>query len=140
MADQKTQNPKDPSLYHLPPQSIEAEESLLSAILVDNNTLLDVAEVLSAADFYRSAHQKIFAAVMDLFDRGEPADLVTLVNNLKEKGHLDAVGGATYLARLVDTVPVAVNAQHYAKIIADKASLRRLIEKANAITKRCYER
>jgi replicative DNA helicase len=116
------QNQKDPSLYHLPPQSIEAEESLLSAILVDNNTLLDVIEILSTADFYRTAHQKIFASIMDLFDRGEPVDLVTLANNLKEKGHLDAVGGASYLARLVDAVPVAVNAQHYAKISERKAS------------------
>ncbi|MGW8304085.1 MAG: replicative DNA helicase [Desulfobacterales bacterium] len=139
MAEQQLQSQKDPSLYRLPPQSIEAEESLLSAILVDNNTLLDVIEILSTDDFYRTAHQKIFASIMDLFDRGEPVDLVTLANNLKEKGHLEAVGGASYLARLVDAVPVAVNAQHYAKIVADKASLRHLIEKANAITKRCYD-
>ena len=139
MADQQPQNQKDPSLYHLPPQSIEAEESLLSSILLDNNTLLDVVEILAVADFYRTAHQKIFAAIIDLFDKGEPIDLVTLANNLKEKDQLDAVGGASYLARLVDAVPLAVNAQHYAKIIADKASLRRLIEKANAIAKRCYD-
>jgi replicative DNA helicase len=139
MADQQLQNQKDPSLYHLPPQSIEAEESLLSAILVDNNTLLDVVEILSADDFYRTAHQKIFAAIIDLFDNGEPVDLVTLANNLKARGQIEAVGGASYLARLVDAVPMAVNAQHYAKIIADKASLRRLIEKSNAIAKRCYD-
>ncbi len=139
MADQQVQKQKDPSLYHLPPQSIEAEESLLSAILVDNNTLLDVVEILSADDFYRTAHQKIFAAIIDLFDNGEPVDLVTLANNLKERGHIEAVGGASYLAQLVDAVPLAVNAQHYAKIIADKASLRRLIEKTNAIAKRCYD-
>jgi replicative DNA helicase len=139
MADQQLQNQKDPSLYHLPPQSIEAEESLLSAILLDNNTLLDVVEVLAVADFYRTAHQKIYAAIIDLFDKGEPTDLVTLANILKEKGQLDSIGGASYLARLVDAVPLAVNAQHYAKIIADKASLRRLIEKANAIAKRCYD-
>ena len=139
MADQQLQNQKDPSLYHLPPQSIEAEESLLSAILLDNNTLLDVVEVLAVADFYRTAHQKIYAAIIELFDKGEPIDLVTLANNLKEKGQLEGVGGASYLARLVDAVPLAVNAQHYAKIIADKASLRRLIEKANAIAKRCYD-
>ena len=139
MADQQLQNQKDPSLYHLPPQSIEAEESLLSAILLDNNTLLDVVEVLAVADFYRTAHQKIYAAIIELFDKGEPIDLVTLANSLKEKGQLDAIGGASYLARLVDAVPLAINAQHYAKIIADKASLRRLIEKANAIAKRCYD-
>ena len=139
MADQQLQNQKDPSLYHLPPQSIEAEESLLSAILLDNNTLLEVVEVLAVADFYRTAHQKIYAAIIELFDKGEPIDLVTLANNLKEKGQLESVGGASYLARLVDAVPLAINAQHYAKIIADKASLRRLIEKANAIAKRCYD-
>ncbi len=139
MADHQLQKQKDPSLHRLPPQSIEAEESLLSAILVDNNTLLDVVEILSADDFYRTAHQRIFAAIIDLFDKGEPVDLVTLANNLKERDQLDAVGGATYLARLVDEVPLAVNAQHYAKIIADKSSLRRLIEKTNAIAKRCYD-
>jgi replicative DNA helicase len=125
MADQQLQNQKDPALYHLPPQSIEAEESLLSAILLDNHTLLDIVEILDAGDFYRTAHQKIFAAIIDLFDKGEPVDLVTLANNLKGRGQLEEIGGASYLARLVDAVPLAVNAQHYAKIVADKASLRR---------------
>ena len=90
-------------------------------------------------DFYRTAHQKIYAAITDLFDKAEPVDLVTLANKLKEKGQLEEIGGASYLARLVDTVPLAVNARHYAKIVHDKASLRRLIEKANAIVKRCFE-
>ncbi len=131
--------PKDPAPYGLPPQNIEAEESIISAILIDNNTLLDVLETLAPEDFYRTAHQKIYAAVTDLFDKAEPIDLVTLANRLKEKGHLELIGGASYLAKLVDTVPMAVNALHYAKIVHDKASLRRLIEKANAIVKRCFE-
>ena len=139
MAERQGQNPKDPAPYTLPPQNIEAEESLISAILVDNNTLLDVIEILAPEDFYRTAHQKIFAAITDLFDKAEPIDLVTLANKLKEKGHLEEIGSASYLARLVDTVPLAVNAQHYAKIVHDKAALRRLIEKANAIVKRCFE-
>ena len=137
------QNPlkmgKDPSLYHIPPQSLEAEESILSAILVDNNVLLDVIEILSPDDFYRSAHQKIFAAITELFDKGEPIDLVTLANKLNENGCMEEIGGASYLAKLVDAVPLAVNALHYGKIIHDKAALRRLIEKANAIAKRCFE-
>ena len=124
---------------HIPPQNIEAEESLLSAILVDNTALLEVVETLSAADFYRTAHQKIYEAITDLFDKAEPIDLVTLNNHLKEKGHLEAVGGAAFLARLVDVVPLAANAQHYARIVHDKAVLRRLIEKANAISKRCFQ-
>ena len=129
----------DQAPYGLPPQNIEAEESVISAILIDNDALLDVVETLGPDDFYRTAHQKIYAAIIDLFDKAEPVDLVTLANKLKEMGHLEAVGGASYLARLVDTVPLAVNARHYAKIIHDKASLRRLIEKANAIIKRCFE-
>ncbi len=129
----------DPSLHNLPPQSLEAEESLLSAVLIDNGTLLEVVEMLAPEDFYRSAHQKIFSAATDLFSRSEPVDLVTLTNRLKEAGHLDDVGGAAYLARLVDTAPLAINAQHYAKIIHDKSSLRRLIEKANLIAQRCFE-
>ena len=110
---------KDPALYHVPPHSIEAEESILSAILIDNTALLDVLEILSPKDFYRLAHEKIFSAVVELFNKDEPVDLVTLSNRLREKGHLEEVGGAVFLARLVDTVPLAVNAAHYAKIIHD---------------------
>ena len=139
MPDYPQQIQKDPSLYNLPPQSLEAEESILSAILIDNTVLFEVLEVLGPKDFYRSAHQKIFTAVIDLFTRNEPIDLVTLSNILREKGHLEDIGGATYLARLVDSVPLAINAQYYAKIVHDKACLRRLIEKANEIAKRCFE-
>ena len=139
MADKKSNTGKDPYLYHLPPQSLEAEESILSAILVDNDTLLDVLEILSPDDFYRSAHQKIFSAISELFSRNEPVDLVTLTNILRENDRLEEIGGAAYLANLVDTVPLAVNAQYYAKIVYDKACLRRLIEKSNSIAKRCFE-
>jgi len=139
MPDHDRSTSKDPIPYGLPPQNIEAEEAIISAILIDNDALLDVIEVLGPQDFYRTAHQKIYAAITDLFDKAEPVDLVTLANKLKEMGQLEKIGGASYLARLVDTVPLAVNARHYAKIIHDKASLRRLIEKANAIIKRCFE-
>jgi len=139
MADPPQKSTADPSLHRLPPQNLEAEESLLSAILVDNSTLLDVIEVLTPEDFYKTAHRKIFAAIAELFTRNEPVDLVTLANMLKEQGKLEEVGGASYLARLVDAVPLAVNAQHYARIVHDKAALRRLIEKANDIARRCLE-
>jgi len=139
MANRQFQNKQDPSLYKIPPQSIEAEESLLSGILIDNNTLLDVIDIISPEDFYRSAHQKIFSGVVELFSKNEPVDLVTLTNALKERGNLEEIGGATYLATLVDTVPLAVNAKHYAKIVHDKATLRRLIEKTNEIAKECFE-
>ena len=139
MANRQLQNKQDPSLYKIPPQNIEAEESLLSGILIDNNTLIDIVDIISPEDFYRSAHQKIFSGIVELFSKNEPIDLVTLTNALKERGHLEGIGGATYLATLVDTVPLAVNSKHYAKIVHDKASLRQLIEKANEIAKECFE-
>jgi replicative DNA helicase len=139
MAESPLKIGKDPFLYHVPPQSLEAEESILSAILVDNDTLPEILEILSPKDFYRSSHQKMFTAMTELFSRNEPVDLVTLTNILRERGWLEEIGGATYLANLVDTVPLAVNAQHYAKIVHDKACLRQLIEKSNAIAKRCFE-
>jgi len=139
MSDRPKSSPTDPSLVHLPPQSIDAEESLISAILVDNRTLLDVLDILSADDFYKTAHQKIFGAITDLFSRNEPIDLVTLSNHLKQLGQFESIGGAAYLARLLDSVPLAVNAQYYAKIVHDKAKLRQLIQKASDITRRCFE-
>lgn len=139
MAEGGNQKPKDPSLYHLPPHNMEAEESIISAVLVDNTTLLDILEILSPDDFYHSAHQIIFTAITELFTMSQPIDLVTLSNRLREKDKLEKIGGATYLATLVNTVPMAVNAKYYAKIIHDKACLRRLIEKANLIVQRCFE-
>jgi replicative DNA helicase len=130
---------KDPWLQKVPPQNIEAEQSILSAILIDNNTLPEVLEILSKKDFYREVHQKIFSAMVDLFERSEPADLITVTNILKEQGQLESVGGATYLSELVDTIPMATNAAHYAKIIHEKATLRRLIERTASITSRCFE-
>lgn len=139
MSKNLVQIKKETLSHKLPPQNIEAEESLLSAILIDNSVLIDILDILSPDDFYRSAHQIIFTAISELFSKNEPVDLVTLSNLLRKKKRLDEIGGATYLAKLVDTVPMAVNAQHYAHIIHEKAYLRRLIEKANEITKRCFE-
>lgn len=130
---------KDPWLQKVPPQNIEAEQSILSAILIDNNTLPEVLEILSEKDFYRESHRRIFSGMLDLFERNEPADLITLTNVLKEKGALESVGGASYLAELVDSFPVAANVAHYGRIIRDKATLRRLIERAASITSRCFE-
>jgi len=139
MPDTRSASDHKTARHKLPPQNIEAEESLLSAVLIDNRTLLDILELLVPDDFYKTAHQLIFAGITELFTRNEPIDLVTLTNILKEQGHLEKIGGASYLARLVDTVPLAANAQHYAKIIHDKSALRQLIEKSNAIAQRCFE-
>lgn len=133
------QKVQDPVQTKLPPHSIEAEESILSAILLDNDTLNDVADILKPQDFYKPSHQLIFKSMGELFTKGEPVDLVTLVNQLRETGKLEEAGGATYLARLMDSVPITVNAEYHARIIHDKASLRRLIEKSSDIINRCYE-
>jgi len=130
---------KDPFFYKLTPQNIEAEEAIISAALVNNNTLDDIVDILRPDDFYTTAHKEIFSAITELYTKEKPVDLVTLTNRLKEKGRLDKVGGATYLAEIIDTVPIAVNAQHYARIVYEKASLRRLIGKANDIIKCCFD-
>ncbi len=130
---------QDSWLQKVPPNSVDAEQSILSAVLIDNQVLPEVLEVLSPQDFYREIHGKIFKAMVDLFERNEPADLITLTNLLKQQGQLEAVGGASYLADLVDVVPMAVNARQYAKIVQEKAILRRLIEQSAAITTRCFE-
>ena len=138
MKKSRTKPQNDSMINKLQPQNIEAEASLLSAILIDNSTLDDFVDLLTPSDFYRNAHKKIFGCMIELSKSGEPVDLVTLANILKDRGELAGVGGAIYLAKLIDEVPMAVNAEHYAKIIHDKATLRRLIENAYAIIKNCF--
>ncbi|MEW5735627.1 MAG: replicative DNA helicase [Thermodesulfobacteriota bacterium] len=130
---------KDPSLSRVPPQSIEAEESLLSSLLLDEQAILSVQELLSAEDFYVDAHRKIYEAMLELFGKGEPTDVVTVGNLLKRKKALEESGGLPYLGRLVNEVPMAVNAPFYATIIHEKAVLRRLITRASDIVTRCFE-
>ena len=130
---------KDPYLYHLPPQSLETEESLLASILVDNRTYHDIVDIINPNDFYRSAHQKIFAAMTELFSKKEPVDLSIITNCLRKHGQLEEIGGPLYLTQLIDQVPLAVNAPHYARIVREKSCLRTLIETANFIAKRCFE-
>ena len=129
----------DKSLYKIPPQSIDAEQSIISGILVDNKTLLEVMDILLPNDFYRSAHQKIFSGILRLHLKKEPIDLVTLTNILRENNSLAEIGGATYLALISDTVPIAINAEQYARIVRKASVARRLIEAANEIANAAYE-
>jgi len=129
----------DFSLHKVPPQNIEAEQSILGSILLDNQALNNVLEILSVKDFYNEAHRRIFAATIELSDRNEPCDLITLTNILKNNKQLDAVGGMAYLASLVDNVPSAANAAYYAKIVKEKAILRMLIGTATEILKNSYD-
>ncbi|MGB5216818.1 MAG: replicative DNA helicase [Smithella sp.] len=130
---------KDPSLYKLPPQNIEAEQSVLGSILLENSALNSVQEIISDGDFYSEAHKKIFKTIYDLSEKNEPVDLITLSNALRDKNMLDSVGGMSYLASLVDNVPSAANAANYSKIVKEKAILRGLITTATEIIDSCYE-
>ncbi len=122
----------------LPPQNLDAERSVLGGMLIDNDAINRVVEILDPSDFYRNAHRKIFQAVIELYQANEPSDLVTITNILKNKGELEAVGGASFLATLVDETPTAAHIAHYAKIIREKSILRRLIEGATDIVSRGY--
>ena len=122
----------------IPPQNLEAEVSVLGAALQDPAALLKAMEILRPGDFYKEAHRKIFRASLDLFERNEPVDLVTAANELMRRKELEEVGGATYLASLVDAVPTAANVAHHARIVKDKAVLYALIQKATAVVSRAY--
>ena len=127
------------STHRLPPQNIEAEQCVLGSILLQQNALIKVIEYLIADDFYRDAHRAIFAAMVELFERNKPQDLITVTNILKNKNQLDVIGGPAYLASLTDIVPVLANIGYYGKIIRQKAILRRLIQTSGEIAARCYE-
>lgn len=123
----------------LPPQNIEAEQAVLGGIMIENDAINRIVEFVEEGDFYRESHRKIFRAMAELSERGEPIDLVTLTDFLKNRGDLDEVGGATYLSLLVDGIPTAANCATYAKIIREKSVLRRLIQGATQIVTRGYE-
>jgi replicative DNA helicase len=132
-------NEADLSSHKLPPQHIEAEQSVLGGILIENEAINRVTEILDADDFYRDAHRKIFNALINLSERDEPADLITLTNELRKMDQLDAIGGASYLASLIDSVPTAANIEYYAKIVKEKAILRKLIQTSTEIITQSYE-
>ncbi|MBS1238624.1 MAG: replicative helicase, partial [Deltaproteobacteria bacterium] len=128
----------DTSLHKLPPQNLEAEQSVLGGILLDNQSLNNVLEILGVEDFYSEAHRKIFAAIVELYDKNEPIDIITLSNILKSKNQIDQAGGISYLSSLADNVPSAANIAHYAKIVKEKSILRRLIGTATEILNKSY--
>ena len=129
----------DASLHKVPPQNLEAEQSVLGGILLDNLALNTVLELLETSDFYSEAHRKIFSSIVELSNRNEPCDLITLSNILKDQKRIEQVGGTAYLASLVDNVPSAVNIAYYAKIIKEKSILRRLIGTATEILNKSYD-
>ena len=132
-------NETDLSSHKLPPQNLEAEQSVLGGILIENEAINRVMEILDADDFYRDGHRKIFNALINLSERDEPADLITLTNELRKIDQLDSIGGASYLASLIDSVPTAANIEYYAKIVKEKSILRKLIQTSTEIITQSYE-
>ncbi len=120
------------------PHNLEAERSVLGAILLHNAAFNEAAELIDSRDFYRDAHRRIFDKMVQLSERNEPIDLVTLKEELGRSGEIEQVGGPAYIAALVDGVPRATNVQHYARIVKEKATLRNLIHAATTILGSAY--
>ena len=129
-------NMKQPG--RIPPHNDEAERSVLGSILQDKDVFFEVSEFVREADFYSDAHKEIFDAMQELYGRSEPVDIITVGEALQRRKSLEAVGGRSYIASLSGSVPTTANAAQYAKIVADKAVLRRLISAASGIAEECF--
>ena len=129
----------DLSQPRLPPQNVEAEQSVLGAVLLDNQAMAKAMELIVEENFYRTAHRKIYRAMLELSDTGEVIDQITLTERLKAQGELEAVGGAAYLAELVQIVPSSANVRYHSKIVRDKALLRELLHTSTEVLTRGYE-
>jgi len=123
----------------LPPQNIEAEESVLGALMIDKNAITRVADVLSREDFYKPANAEIFRAILKLYEKSQPIDILTLTTELKESDKLKSIGGSSYLTKLIDSVPSATNVEHYAKIVKEKKILRDLIQTSAEISENAFD-
>ncbi len=127
-----------PGFERMPPQNIEAEQSVLGGMLLSKDAIADVVEILRAGDFYRPAHQIVYDAAIDLYGRGEPVDQITVAAELTRQNQLARIGGGTYLIDLVSAVPTAASAGYYARIVSEQAVLRRLIEAGTRIVQFGY--
>lgn len=123
-----------PDAIKIPPQNIEAEQSVLGSVLLDQNAIIKIADILTADDFYREDHAIIYKCVLKLFEKRKPLDVITLTDELEKEKKLKTVGGASYIATLVNSVPTAAHITTYANIVHQKATLRRLISAASTIT------
>lgn len=121
-----------------PPQDVDAERSVLGGMMISKDAIADVVEVLRGTDFYRPAHELVYEAILDLYGRGEPADAITVADELTKRAELGRIGGAPYLHTLISMVPTAANAGYYARIVRERAILRRLVEAGTRITQLGY--
>ncbi len=124
----------------VPPQNLEAEESVLGAMMISATAIGSVTEILDASDFYRESHAKIYRAALGLWGKGEPVDAITLADELDERGELETVGGTARIAELAALVPAASNVDHYARIVKEVATLRGLVRVGQEITRLGQER
>lgn len=130
--------PEERGYDRTPPHDIQAEQSVLGGMLLSKDAITQVVEIIRSADFYRPAHQIIYDAVVDLFSRGEPVDAISVNAELTKRGEVTRVGGAPYLHTLTEAIPTAANAGYYAKIVSDRAILRRLVEVGTRIAQIGY--
>ncbi|MDP3725140.1 MAG: replicative DNA helicase [Nanoarchaeota archaeon] len=125
--------------FKLPPQDIEAESSVLGALLLDKDAIIKIADLLSPHDFYAPGHQKIYKVILELFETGRPIDALTLQARLKEKGELEGIGGTSYISDLIDSVPSSAHIVHYANIVREKRVRRDLLRAASEIGEKALD-
>ncbi|MCH7492479.1 replicative DNA helicase [Patescibacteria group bacterium] len=126
------------SLDKVPPQNLEAEQSVLGSLLIDKNAIIKVADIIMPDDFYKDAHGLTLESMIDLYEKREPIDVLSLASRLEDKDQLETIGGRSYLATLANAVPTSANVVSYAKIVQQKATLRRLLNVAADITQLGY--
>ncbi len=129
---------REPDFARTPPQDLVAEQSVLGGMMLSKDAIADVIEALRGNDFYRPSHESIYEAILDLYGRGEPADAVTVADELTKRGEITKTGGAAYLHQLIQSVPTAANAGFYAEIVAERAVLRRLVTAGTKIVQMGY--
>ena len=122
----------------VPPHNLEAEQSVLGSMMLSGEAIAAVVEVVKGEDFYRPAHERIYQSILSVYGRGEPVDAITVVEELKRHHRLEEIGGPLYVQDLVESVPTPASAGYYARIVADNALLRRLIDAASQIMSRAY--
>ncbi|WP_406046439.1 replicative DNA helicase [Micromonospora sp. NBC_00898] len=130
--------PREGQFERTPPQDVAAEQCVLGGMLLSKDAIADVVEILKSTDFYRPVHATIFDAILDIYGRGEPADPITVAAALADSGDLARIGGAPYLHTLIASVPTAANAAYYARIVGERAVLRRLVEAGTKIVQLGY--
>src|SRR3989344_1896092 len=122
----------------IPPQNIEAEVQVLGSLLIDKNAIYKIADLIKSEDFYTPAHEKIYKAIIELFTKNKPIDIVSLTNYFKEQDRLSDIGGAVYLSEIVEAVTTSSNIEHYGRIVKDKKILRDLIELSSYIGEEAF--